>query len=278
MQCKARAAAASANKKPQEITPPGCASGANYYALLIDSACEASLADEDQEGGKVHTGGGDGGLLMQVAASTKVQRCANLHHAEPSVDTSLPSQRTVEVEQGMLKRGTIGRRQRVQPADTDALRAKEPWRFSKFEPPSFIPAQEAEDEKEGALEHAAREDSAPQTWQLRRLRACAHARDFEIDQVISAQQDVAPDPLSSADVYHTNGNALLREATCSTAVEEVGEDSVSRLWRVCGGQGPLLPEGWNLCACLVPVKVGWGSCPRCFMPSSPTRRSNTQAP
>ncbi len=285
LQCKARAAAASANKRPQEMTPPGCASGANYYALLIDSACEASLADEDQEGGKVQPGGGDEGLLMQVAnqftlleaASSKVQRCANPHHAEPSVDKSLPSPKTVEVEQGMVKGGTIGRRQRDQPADTDALREKEQWRFSKFEPPSFILAQEAEDEKEGALVHAARADSARLKWQLRRLCACAHARDFEIDQVRSAQQDVAPESLSSADVYHTNSKALLREATCSTAVEEEGEDSVSRLWRVCGGQGPLLPEGWNMCACLVPVKVGWGSCPRCFAPSSPTRRSNTPA-
>jgi hypothetical protein len=279
LQCKARAAAASDNKKPQEMTPPRCASDANYYALLFVSACEASLADADQEREKLHAGGEDEGLLMQVATSSKVQRCANPRHAEPSVNKSLPSQRTVEAEQGIVMRGTIRRRQQDQPADdTDALRAKEPWRFSKFEPPSFIPAQEAEDEKEGALVHSARADSAPQKWQLRRLRACTHARDIEIDQVRSAQKDVAPDPLSSADVYDTNSNVLLREATCSTAVEEEGEDSVSRLWRVWGGQGPLLPEGWIMCACLAPVKVGWGSCPRCSTPSSPTRRSNNLAP
>jgi hypothetical protein len=33
-----------------------------------------------------------------------------------------------------------------------------------------------------------------------------------------------------------------------------------RLWDGCG---PLLPDGWIVCACEIPVKSEWNTCPRC---------------
>lgn len=42
-------------------------------------------------------------------------------------------------------------------------------------------------------------------------------------------------------------------------------DGLSRLWRLCDGDmyGPLLPAGWAVCSCEIPVKIEWASCPRC---------------
>ena len=42
-------------------------------------------------------------------------------------------------------------------------------------------------------------------------------------------------------------------------------DGLSRLWHLCDGDmyGPLLPAGWAVCSCEIPVKIEWASCPRC---------------
>jgi hypothetical protein len=43
-------------------------------------------------------------------------------------------------------------------------------------------------------------------------------------------------------------------------VQEEACFSRLRLWDAFG---PLLPDGWIVCACEIPVKSEWNTCPRC---------------
>eukprot|EP00802_Teleaulax_amphioxeia_P003563 Tamp_03566.p1 GENE.Tamp_03566~~Tamp_03566.p1 ORF type:complete len:889 (+),score=118.66 Tamp_03566:411-3077(+) len=259
-----RAATATANKKHQETTL-GYEPAANYYALLDVSVCVSPLSDENEMGESVQADGEATRHELPVRMDAKgfSQRCVKPRKAPPLHDKTPPSPGTAVADDGRGKDRRNGSWE-----DTETLRAKEPWRFSKFEPPAFN--AETENEEGGAIVHASKVGGAPQKWQLRRLRACAHARDTTKDLATdSGGEDCAFESTAVG-----NANRRVRGDASSSGVAKEG-DSLSRMWRMCGGQGSLLPEGWQMCACLVPVKIGWGSCPRC---SAPTNSAVTQTP
>ena len=259
-----RAATATANKKHQETTL-GYEPAANYYALLDVSVCVSPLSDENEMGESVQADGEATRHELPVRMDAKgfSQRCVKPRKAPPLHDKTPPSPGTAVADDGRGKDRRNGSWE-----DTETLRAKEPWRFSKFEPPAFN--AETENEEGGAIVHASKVGGAPQKWQLRRLRACAHARDTTSDLATdSGGEDCAFESTAVG-----NANRRVRGDASSSGVAKEG-DSLSRMWRMCGGQGSLLPEGWQMCACLVPVKIGWGSCPRC---SAPTNSAVTQTP
>ena len=259
-----RAATATANKKHQETTL-GYEPAANYYALLDVSVCVSPLSDENEMGESVQADGEATRHELPVRMDAKgfSQRCVKPHKAPPLHDKTPPSPGTAVADDGRGKDRRNGSWE-----DTETLRAKEPWRFSKFEPPAFN--AETENEEGGAIVHASKVGGAPQKWQLRRLRACTHARDTTSDLAT----DFGGEDCAFESTAVGNANRRVRGDASSSGVAKEG-DSLSRMWRMCGGQGSLLPEGWQMCACLVPVKIGWGSCPRC---SAPTNSAVTQTP
>jgi len=63
--------------------------------------------------------------------------------------------------------------------------------------------------------------------------------------------------------------AALTEKSRESMTPGIKRDNASFLWKLCDGYGPLLPDGWAMCSCNVPVKLEWGSCPRCGASAGP---------
>lgn len=85
----------------------------------------------------------------------------------------------------------------------------------------------------------------------------------------------APSTMSGVDRSSGHGQRAAPRAAVETVkapetlAPGIKRDTASFLWKLCDGYGPLLPDGWAMCACNVPVKLEWGSCPRCGASTCP---------